>query len=607
MNNIIKSISLNNEFYKNDVLNMKNYPNEDIANKFNKTKKSIIDLNGIKSIELKNEIKIFLDNIINTNTTNFLNIKTTYLTPLNNLIKFFVEDENGDIKSIIYCDSSIRDYYKEYLEKKGISIHHKSKKWIGDSVNVKIIDKMKNYIEEINDNRIGFERDLWYIDKLAISKDRINKSKSIKRISFKDIECKENRELVKIYMKYLIGNTDKSISTVTSELGYIKEFISYIKYKEVNSLQRKDIEIFYEYINSKNLNDKTFNKYIYVNFAFMQYLEVRGVIEKNHFYFQDIKTINTKFKLSSINSYVTNQIFNILDDIDFKLSTMFLIIYCTGMRVSDVCQLKNDCLYSDENGFFIKYYCQKMRKEVTNPIPENLFNIISKKVKDNKLDYDYGEKYLFPSDKNKPYLSSTYRRQMKAILKEHGVKNPDGSEYEYKCHDYRHTLATDMLNKDIPLNIIQKILHHESQEMTLAYAEINDDRRIKKHKEFINIKGKFAPISSEIKVDDIAKIEWIRENINAQILPNGICALPVKLNKCPHANSCLTCDKFRTNKKYLQIHKNHLKRVDEYLEIARKNNWIRQIETNEEIRVNLINIINKLEKICKGDECNECK
>lgn len=280
---------------------------------------------------------------------------------------------------------------------------------------------------------------------------------------------------------------------------------------------------------------------------------------------------------------------------------MFLILYCTGMRVSELCQLKVNCLYEANNKNFIRYTSQKMQKEVTNPIPENLYIMIRNFIEYEKIKYNYKEMYLFPIKPNEPYLANRVRTDINRAFNKHKIINNDGSLYRFKPHDYRHTLGTQMLERDIPLSIIQRILHHDSIEMTLSYAEVNDKRRINKYKEFINIKGKELVNYAEKDIEEFARVEWLRENVNAQVLPNGICILPVKLNKCPHANSCLTCKYFATTLEYIDIHKAQLKQIDEYLDIARRNNWKRQIETNEETKTNLINIIEKLESL-KGCE-----
>ena len=179
------------------------------------------------------------------------------------------------------------------------------------------------------------------------------------------------------------------------------------------------------------------------------------------------------------------------------------------------------------------------------------------------------------------------------------VKNSDGSIYCFRPHDYRHTLATTMILHDIPSYVVQKILHHESIEMTSSYIDIQDQQKIEKHKKFINIKGKSMPIYVEKGLDstDIAKVEWLKKSINAQILPNGMCALPVVMGKCPHGNSCLTCKEFRTSKEFLVVHKNQYEKTCSFLMYAQEKGWQRQVEVNEEIKKNLEIIISKLEAI----------
>lgn len=447
----------------------------------------------------------------------------------------------------------------------------------------------------IYDTREGFNRDIWELKDLNIASDRLNKSSSVNTISFTNIENVKNRELMKIYFRYLISNTDLSISTIISKITGIKAFLSHIGHVDLNSIKRSDIESFYEEMNKRNLKNASFNKCITDNLNFLQYLELKGLISRNYFFFQDTKYAPIEFKLRSVDSYVIKQIFNILDKIPPKLSTMYLTLYCVGMRVSELCQMEMDCLYTNQNGYFVKYYSPKMKKEVTNPIPQNLYKLLLKQREITKIELSEDEKYIFASRPKKAYLSTTFQKKMKRELDKFNIKNPDGTKYNFKSHDYRHTLATNMLELDISLSIIQKILHHDSIEMSLAYTEVNDKRRIQKHREFINIKGKAAPIDTAVKLDDIVTVEWIRENINAQILPNGVCGLPAKLKKCPHANSCLTCNNFMTSIEYLEVHKQQLARIEEYIEIAKKNNWIRQVETNEEVRNNLIKIIDTLE------------
>jgi hypothetical protein len=88
--------------------------------------------------------------------------------------------------------------------------------------------------------------------------------------------------------------------------------------------------------------------------------------------------------------------------------------------------------------------------------------------------------------------------------------------------------------------------------------------------------------------------QWFKKNINAQVLPNGYCRLPVIAGSCPHANACLDCTHFCTRKQFLPQHEEQLKRTEELLAVAKENQWQRQIETNNRIKERLEQIISSL-------------
>jgi hypothetical protein len=76
---------------------------------------------------------------------------------------------------------------------------------------------------------------------------------------------------------------------------------------------------------------------------------------------------------------------------------------------------------------------------------------------------------------------------------------------------------------------------------------------------------------------------------------DGSCALPTVVQKCPHANACLTCSHFRTTVEFLPQHKVQLEQTQKILEKAKANGWQRQVEMNEQILTNLEKIIKALE------------
>ncbi len=96
----------------------------------------------------------------------------------------------------------------------------------------------------------------------------------------------------------------------------------------------------------------------------------------------------------------------------------------------------------------------------------------------------------------------------------------------------------------------------------------------------------------------LGEATWTKERLARarQSLPNGYCGLPLQQH-CPHPNACLSCDSFLTDLTFLAQHREHLVRVDEQLASARASGWERIAESNESDRINLINIIEGLERL----------
>jgi hypothetical protein len=88
---------------------------------------------------------------------------------------------------------------------------------------------------------------------------------------------------------------------------------------------------------------------------------------------------------------------------------------------------------------------------------------------------------------------------------------------------------------------------------------------------------------------------WLKKNIMAQALPNGLCTLPLQQKRCPHANACLSCGHFRTTQKHLPQHKVQLEQTVKFIEKAKAHGLTQQAETNEALKINLETIINRLE------------
>jgi ferredoxin len=86
----------------------------------------------------------------------------------------------------------------------------------------------------------------------------------------------------------------------------------------------------------------------------------------------------------------------------------------------------------------------------------------------------------------------------------------------------------------------------------------------------------------------------MKKNILAESLSNGYCSLPIQLT-CTKGNACLTCGDFRTTIEFLDQHRQQLERTHQVLAVAQTNNWERQIQVNQDVKVSLEKIITTLE------------
>ena len=81
-----------------------------------------------------------------------------------------------------------------------------------------------------------------------------------------------------------------------------------------------------------------------------------------------------------------------------------------------------------------------------------------------------------------------------------------------------------------------------------------------------------------------------------QTLPNGYCGLPLQ-QSCPHPNACLTCDHFLTTEQFLPVHREQLAETERLIAQAEEQGSERKREMNENVRLNLVRIIEGLESI----------
>jgi len=217
-----------------------------------------------------------------------------------------------------------------------------------------------------------------------------------------------------------------------------------------------------------------------------------------------------------------------------------------GLRISDALKLPFACVVADRDSApYLRYSNHKMKREALVPIDDELQAEISSQQQRVLQRWADGAPVLLPRPNmnlggHQPIAANTYRDALSRWLERCDIRDEHGQPAHLTPHQWRHTLGTRLINRDVPQEVVRRILDHDSHRMTRRYAQLSDTT-IRRHREAarkVNINGQAVTLDPD---GPLAEAAWASQRIGhaTQALPNGYCGLPV-VKACPHANAPLT-------------------------------------------------------------------
>jgi hypothetical protein len=277
-----------------------------------------------------------------------------------------------------------------------------------------------------------------------------------------------------------------------------------------------------------------------------------------------------------------------------------VILMRCGLRVTDALKLAFDCTITDADAApYLRYVNHKMKRDALVPIDEELRQLITDQQQHVLARWPNGCPHLFPRptknvDGQQPTSSSTYRLALYRWLELCAISDEHGRPARLTPHQWRHTLGTRMINRDVPQEVVRRILDHDSPQMTAHYARLHDTT-VREHWEKarkVNISGDPVALDPD---GPLAEAAWAKQRLAraTQALPNGYCGLPVQ-QSCPHANACLTCPMFITTPEFLPQHRQHRGEILQIITAAEARGQHRLVEMNQQVLTNLDTVITSL-------------
>ena len=378
------------------------------------------------------------------------------LLALQRLYQFCVEEQVSDIETMTMEE--------EQRFEQELSEHFCRKK---KSMGVAVI-RMSRKILFLQAPEIKWNANVWFLERFHFSKERMNPSKPIELVSFKEVTNLENQKILQKYMRYLFGITDLCISTIRIKMLELRTFLVHFNGEKspIYEVEAEKIQRYLESIQKQDTREKTANGRIFMILQFYNFLTVKGYLKKipfrHEYYLQKEVHIHHD---RSVPERIYTEILSKLAEFPEHLRLMFLHLWCTGIRGSEVCTLTGDGYEEKDGDYWLKVYQVKMKTYKRIPIPEALYKL----VQVYKKKYQIGpEEYLFQNQTGGAFRYGTFRYQMLKYCEKYQIAN---GEYIFKSHDYRHNLATLYYDSGISIQAVRDYLGHEYEEMTRQYVD----------------------------------------------------------------------------------------------------------------------------------------
>ncbi len=281
-----------------------------------------------------------------------------------------------------------------------------------------------------------------------------------------------NPEL-KIYLEeHLYSEYNTSLNTIKS---YTYDLLNFARYFKVNIIKLHSDDI-REYLrNETTKKAKTKAHHLTTLNNFYEYLVTKKIININ-----PCVGINMPKLEKKLPEYLTIEEVNNLLDIktstayDLRNLAMLELLYASGIRISELCNLTMSNLYLNDN--MIKVF-GKGSKERIIPINDYAKDCLIK-----YLTYGRGEllgtkdsEYVFISSRKTKMTRQAFFKFLKKLCEEKGIKK------NISPHILRHSFATHLLNNGADLRIVQELLGHSDIKTTQIYTHLTNEHLKKEY------------------------------------------------------------------------------------------------------------------------------
>ena len=287
-----------------------------------------------------------------------------------------------------------------------------------------------------------------------------------------------NHQLViENFIEVLASEKGLAANTRSSYKNDILQFFIIIKKNDSfpKEFTSDDIEKYIKLLKEKGLEKNSISRKLSSLNHFFNFMIEEDIIHLNPIKKLEFPKVNKKLPTIISMDQIDKLILHSKNDKSpngIRLNVMIEILYATGIRISELVEMKISSLHEKKN--FLLIY-GKGNKERLVPISNNTKKTIDEylKIRSFFMLKDQDSKWLFPSKQSSKGFISRQRFNQLLIELSHQAKL---SIKRISPHKLRHAFATHLLENGIDLRSLQQMLGHSDISTTQIYTHVLKDR-----------------------------------------------------------------------------------------------------------------------------------
>lgn len=293
------------------------------------------------------------------------------------------------------------------------------------------------------------------------------------------------KELKTQFLEYLEIEKGRGVKTVENYDRYLNRFLSYAKVSKPSQITEQMVREFRITLNrssgvSGTMKKNTQNYHLIALRAFLKFLRKRDIESLNPERIELAKTGGRDLDLitaSELDRLMEGPKGASLSDLRDR--AMLELLFSTGLRVSELCNLNQDIDLSRDE-FSVRGKGEKVRVVFMSQSAKKALAEYIKKRGDmsDALFVSYGR----GSAKKGKDLPRITPRSVERIVKQYATRA--GITRKVTPHVIRHSFATDLLSNGADLRSVQALLGHANIATTQVYTHVTDSHLRDVHKQF---------------------------------------------------------------------------------------------------------------------------